>query len=61
MLHCGTCASELKLSVSSCLSLTWESAQINSCGAMESFVYMVCLVGMRHDNNQHLPYYELMK
>jgi hypothetical protein len=26
MLHCGSCASELKLIVSSCLSLTWESA-----------------------------------
>ena len=61
MLRCSTCASELKLIVSSCLSLTWENAQINSCGAMGSFVYVVCLVHMRHDNNQHLPYYELIQ
>jgi len=36
MLCCSSCASELKLIVSSCLSLIWESAQINSCGAMGS-------------------------
>jgi hypothetical protein len=36
MLCCSSCASELKLIVLSCLSLTWASAQINSCGAMGS-------------------------
>ena len=34
MLCCSLFVSEQKLIASSCLSLTWESAQINSCGAM---------------------------
>jgi len=34
MLRCSLCASKLKLIVSSCFSLTWESTQINSCGVI---------------------------